>query len=529
MKKKISFLQAFTQQYYHSVPSDLQMMTLSPERDAIFNYLSRIGHNRFPEFILDILVHVKGHNPIDITDGPGDEKQDILTEDETGRRHLTQCKHTSNYNDHYSGNELDFLFGACFRKNCTKGLFVTNSDLTPQAKRYITDKEYARGWTGPHNSLPVLSYWNGAKIWELIAKNSAILNKWFSGMGQTHGLRRFSFDLIIQHLPSGKPPRAKCPDIVDSIKNKSNIREIEQSHSYEVSLNETFRFIISDWFHNDLDLGVPYVMPVTEYELVNIPLWALKVQVEISNDVERYNPASYRDLIVKFLGENALDTLPASEWWYLVATPPQAFLFLQDIVEPKVISVTSAESYVKVGSDTVNTEKDWVFLNDDKSLVRIEDDDKSLQWRDVQSEIDIFLMFEQRPHPISDYQHHIRQHQIVNKIRNYKFRIVENASIEVIEKVRRIVDPRWVVMQMDGKHVLWALPPNEKTKKIQEIENALKRQKINILYIKDEIGTICCVPQIAHLRPPHGHSLAPNPIWLLQFGWIKEYLSYLNQ
>jgi hypothetical protein len=101
MKAKISFLNAITEHYYHSVPSDLQMITLSPEREAIFNYLSRIGPKRFPEFVFDILVYVEGHKPIDITDGPGDEKQDILTEDIRGARHLTQCKHTSNYGEHY--------------------------------------------------------------------------------------------------------------------------------------------------------------------------------------------------------------------------------------------------------------------------------------------------------------------------------------------------------------------------------------------------------------------------------------------
>ena len=92
------------------------MIALSPEREAIFHHLAQINSDQFPEFILDILVHVEGHKSIDITDGPGDEKQDILTETPLGERQLTQCKHTQNYKDHYSGDELDYLFGACCRK-----------------------------------------------------------------------------------------------------------------------------------------------------------------------------------------------------------------------------------------------------------------------------------------------------------------------------------------------------------------------------------------------------------------------------
>ncbi len=193
MEKKIDLLQAVTEQYYHTVPGKIEQITISPEREAIFNYIARIGWKRFPEFILDVLIQVEGHKPIDITDGSGDEKQDILTETPSGDRQLTQCKHTLNYEEHYSGDELDLLFGACYRKNCRKGILVTNSDLTPQAKRYVTDKEYARGWKGPHELLPEIDYWNGARIWQRIATNEAILNKWFSGMGTNSWLASVFF------------------------------------------------------------------------------------------------------------------------------------------------------------------------------------------------------------------------------------------------------------------------------------------------------------------------------------------------
>jgi hypothetical protein len=121
------------------------MIAMSPEREEIFRYLSKIGSDKFPEFILDLLVHVKKHRAIDMNDGPGDEKQDILTITPTGERHVTQSKHTENCNQKSNGDDLDLFFGACQRKDCPLGLFATIADLTPQGKRFITDKEYARG------------------------------------------------------------------------------------------------------------------------------------------------------------------------------------------------------------------------------------------------------------------------------------------------------------------------------------------------------------------------------------------------
>ena len=131
--KKVDVIQATSAHYIHVVPSELERVTITPGKSAIFQYLSRIGSDWFVEFITDILVHVEGHELVDKTDGPGDEKQDILTLDPKGERHLTQCKHTSKYEDNTSGYELDLLVAACLRKDCRSALWVTNADLTVQA------------------------------------------------------------------------------------------------------------------------------------------------------------------------------------------------------------------------------------------------------------------------------------------------------------------------------------------------------------------------------------------------------------
>src|SRR5438034_2216964 len=139
MVNRVVILHGTTQEYFHHIPGELERATVSPERDAILRYLAKIGPKRFPEFVADLLVQIDGHELVDITDGPGDEKQDILTITPQGQRQLTQCKHTRNPEKNDSGGELDQLFSAAFRKNCRKVLYVTNADLTVQAKRYVND------------------------------------------------------------------------------------------------------------------------------------------------------------------------------------------------------------------------------------------------------------------------------------------------------------------------------------------------------------------------------------------------------
>ena len=120
-----SIISGTTQHFYHTIPNELDLITTTPTREGIFKYLSQIGYDKFPEFILDVLVKVEGHTAIDVTDGQGDEKQDILTINPKGERCLTQCKHTVNYKTHYNGDDLDLLVAACMRKNCKQYLSLT--------------------------------------------------------------------------------------------------------------------------------------------------------------------------------------------------------------------------------------------------------------------------------------------------------------------------------------------------------------------------------------------------------------------
>lgn len=148
MAKKIRIVGGMTQQFYHTIPDDKDFIITSPKKESIFEFLSQIGFDKFPEFIKDILVKIEKHTIIDITDGPGDEKQDILTTTPEGHRCLIQCKHSINISSHYSGDELDRIVSACLRKNCKHAIFVTNTDLTPQAKKICNRQRVSKGVAG---------------------------------------------------------------------------------------------------------------------------------------------------------------------------------------------------------------------------------------------------------------------------------------------------------------------------------------------------------------------------------------------
>ena len=50
---KYNIVAGVSQQFYHSIPSDLDLIQTSPTRDGVFQMLSQIPYDKFPEFILD--------------------------------------------------------------------------------------------------------------------------------------------------------------------------------------------------------------------------------------------------------------------------------------------------------------------------------------------------------------------------------------------------------------------------------------------------------------------------------------------
>ena len=303
-------------------------------------------------------------------------------------------------------------------------------------------------------------------------------------MGQTHGLRSFSFELVIQRMPDGKVDVVRCADVVSAL---GGAVEKSAGGAHEVKLGDDIGFTIEDWFANDLNLGVNFVGPPTEHRLVNIPLAALKVHVTIADSVGQYDPGRYRDQVVEFIGSRGLPNLAEGKWWQMIATPAQAFLFVQDIVQPKVITIADAATFVRVANGSVSVDKEWLSLSNTDYTRVTEDGGDELHWKHLASDTVIKIYVSQRPHPVAAYEHSLRQLALTKQITNYEFRAIAQVAPNDFDRVRHLIsDPTCILMSSDRGELFWAFPPGTEPEKIAEIDAKLTQQGFKVLLVADE-------------------------------------------
>ncbi len=483
MADRLEIVQGATPYHYHVLPSEISRATVSPQREAIFQYLSRLSSDDFVDYVIDLLVEVNGHTLVERTEGPGDEKQDILTLDQSGERHLTQCKHTINYKDNTSGDELDLLFGACHRKNCRRALYVTNTDLTPQAKRYVTDKEYTR-FAASDAGIPEIDYWNGRRIWDQVSKSHAILNKWFSGMAQAHALRRFFFDVVITRMPSGEPCELYAQDLATALEQTYTVA-VAENRSFDVTVDASVMFNLSDWFRGSGDLGIAFVPPTGDCWHPNMPLRTLRIQALISDAVDAYDVAKCRDRITDIVVASLSGT-GEDEWWHAVSTAPQAFVFLQDVAKARLVDIEAPETFVRVGVEPAMRERTWAFRpGSDFAKVVSPGDPDDVAWTHAETGSTLRILVDEDIHPALAFDLQLRQDRIIGELRTHAFRAVENADAAIIETVRRLVDPRWFVLTSSRGELFWGYPPDADETATKRLEGVLLRRGIEVLAVKD--------------------------------------------
>ena len=478
MKKDIRILGLIDEVRYHEVPNSLERATISPEKEAIFRYISQISYKDFPGFIRDILVQIHGHEFLEISDGGGDEGQDILTKF-NGKLCLTQCKHTENLKGKYNGDESDKLFASCFRKSCELGYLATNTDLTTQAKRYFTDREYERNQT--FGKVPELDYWNGERIWNDISKSSSILNKWFSGMAQVHGLRKFQFSVVCQRCPHGTSEN--WPQFT---MNKMLAIPVEEEGKIILSVpgNSDFAFGVQSWFKNDLSLGIPYTL-LSEPEINNVPLYSLEVNVSVASSVNQYKPEEYKRLIVQHVSD-FLPALNENEWWHVVATPCEGAVFFQETNSPSSIVLTKTERFIKVPDVPLLSEDKWLEI-DNGQYLREEKDGFSWRTLSENENLSLNLYVTSRLLPIAAFQQYLLTKRQIERMRDYKFFCVINPTEETFDTVRHLAFPfLWPVMQSSKGDLFWACPSAEVEKQTIQIQKVLERTGISVRSIKSE-------------------------------------------
>lgn len=452
----VRIIQARSVEYYHNVPDELELLTITPEQQAIFQYLSAVEPDRFQEFVADILTLVEGHEVIDITGGPGDEKQDILSKSPNGSRQLTQCKHTVNYATKSTGNELDLMFSAAIRKDCKFALYVTNGDLTPQAKRYVNDQEYRRGSSIEPALLPQIEYWTGRKIWEQIGSNSRILNKWFSGAAQVHGLRSVSLSLVISEMPGRAVLESEPEAVLAKFK----------------ALGSSLTLTVDSWFTSLHSVpGVAGTLPL------NSPIPALRIQVA-DNGAGLFDVES----AVRKAAAAALSSVAgADSWFHLFVSPPSAAFFVHDLGKPIMCEIGEGWSFVKIG-DQIEDEFRWSF---DPGPEFTPDEDGYLSWTHETTDAHWDVVVSQPVGPHEAYAIVLRQQQVIQAASEYRFWRLESSQRN-LDSLRAVSDMESMLLTDGDQHLLLGLEMPKGETIAARLEEYCTRNEVPFMVLNEE-------------------------------------------
>ncbi|OMP75128.1 restriction endonuclease [[Flexibacter] sp. ATCC 35208] len=493
-----------TEQFYHTLPDPLDLITTSPTKEAISNFLTQITYKQFPEFILDILVKILNHRKVDITDGQGDEQQDILTMSPSGTRCLIQCKHTQQVNSHYNGTDLDNMVTVCLRKKCKTALFVTNGDLTPQGKKYVTDREYNRLTEDlfPESNVNLeIDYWNDLKIWDLIKDNADILHKWFSGMGQTSGLRRFKFNVFVQKLPYYGFENIELGSnrLIELITSTGKVKSI-QDDNLNGKLPSGIEISIKKWFQHTSQIDIHYVLPEKNNDHPYRLFDALAIEVTVQEN--KYKPELVRDQVIDFLFNGALPSLKndPGKWWHITASSCKSFIFLFDVGEPREIKLCSAKTYVTINCDQIYGEFEYCSLSKEHFKPTYPQSDEQAIWTH-ESGVHVYQMFDQKLHPVEVYQNQLRQLNNISSYEHFRFYGAFNVDNALSMRIRSILPNEWVAMLYNKDGIIWGIPSNFSGREIDAIHKKLSNIYINVLEV-DDITKNNILKNVSHEMPP---------------------------
>ena len=113
-------------------------MVISGSSDNATEFLKKLNPSKLVDLTTDLLF-LKGHSNLKVTDGPGDGCRDIHSITKTGEKHLTQCKYKSKPINSVSSKESGELPLGMIKFGYKKGLFVTNTKMSPQTKKEFID------------------------------------------------------------------------------------------------------------------------------------------------------------------------------------------------------------------------------------------------------------------------------------------------------------------------------------------------------------------------------------------------------
>ena len=205
------------------------MSILGSQNAAMF--LKKLDEHKLLNICTDILT-IDGHNNIRIMDGPGDGQRDIHSIDSNGNKCLTQSKYHNDIEQSIAAKELGEVVLGMVRFGYKHGIFITNTKISPQAKRDCLDDFPAY----------TITYLEGWEIVKKVFDNLILKAIWYDGQS----LEKVSYNLIIpilaRNLENDKPLPILPVDSINIISKKLVIDRSEVIINYQRNNSSTFAF-----------------------------------------------------------------------------------------------------------------------------------------------------------------------------------------------------------------------------------------------------------------------------------------------
>jgi hypothetical protein len=209
------------------------------------------------------------------------------------------------------------------------------------------------------------------------------------------------------------------------------------------------------------------------------------VECSIPPTVEGFQPEVYRDRVAKLLG-GVLPPLDTKHWWHAVFTAASAFVFVQDIAKPILATVADLETYVKVGTADLNSERTWgVVPGSDFVDSSDPDDPNDATWGHRATGTRLSIFGEQRITPLEAYELGFRQRQLAANAKEYTFRKSARVSAWGQDVVRRLMHPEWPILQASSGEIFWTYPPDIEAQTLERLENVLQQRGIEVVEVDD--------------------------------------------
>jgi hypothetical protein len=152
-------------------------------------------------------------------------------------------------------------------------------------------------------------------------------------------------------MPQGDPCPLDAEALAVEFRKGHRVTLASDGRWFDVEVDGRLILNLSDWFLGAGELGATFLPPGNRLGLPDAPLRTVRVRAFLTEEAGRYDAAAEHDRIAMLTA----DVLPHpgnGAWWHLLATGPRAFVFLQDVGSPALVTLAGAETFVRVGGAT---------------------------------------------------------------------------------------------------------------------------------------------------------------------------------